>query len=236
MDTQGLIVALEQLLAQLKGAGAPPVPVQLPVPLPAGFDEAYYLESNPDVAAAVRAGHFTSGGQHYMRHGMAEGRPYAAPAVIPHTQGPMGWRVDDVVPAGTLGTVTLPKTGNTLSLPQPNVEHPERGEMLVGYIARVHKQCGEPLFPQGLGSLFLGTDGLFSPGRPWDAAGTFWPEAADKFYNREAYATDEEKARDAASAAQWDQHWAEKAEARAKVVVNKQPPPDEEVVVTVEKG
>jgi hypothetical protein len=51
--------------------GPPPVPVTLPTD---PFDEAYYLEANPDVAAAVRAGVFTTGHQHYLMHGKAEGR------------------------------------------------------------------------------------------------------------------------------------------------------------------
>jgi len=39
------------------------------------FDEAKYLEQNPDVAAAVARGRFTSGLQHYNKHGMGENRP-----------------------------------------------------------------------------------------------------------------------------------------------------------------
>lgn len=136
------------------------------------------------------------------------------PREVTYSKGPSGWRVDDIVPPGTPGTVTLPKTGHTLSLPQPNPADPTHGEMLIGYIARVHKQCGSPTFPQGLGALFLGTEGLFAPGKPWDAAGTYWPEAADRFYNREAYMTDAEKAAQAAANQQWDAHWAEKERQR----------------------
>ncbi len=41
---------------------------------PVLFDEQYYLLSNPDVAAAVRSGAFTSGYQHYVEYGQYEGR------------------------------------------------------------------------------------------------------------------------------------------------------------------
>lgn len=41
---------------------------------PHGFDEAHYLARHPDVAAAVAAGRFLSGEQHYARRGRAEGR------------------------------------------------------------------------------------------------------------------------------------------------------------------
>ena len=217
----------------------PPVPVTLPVAppawtagIPAGFDEGYYIQMYPDVANAVRAGFFTSGAHHYVLHGKSEGRSYAqvqvaapivpgpivklapvtTPTQITYTAGPSGWRVDDVVPSGTPGTVTLPKTGHVLSLPQPSPDptNPGKGEMLMGYIARVHKQCGEPTFPQGLGSLFLGTEGLFAPGRPWDAAGTYWPEAADKYYNRLAYESDYERELRLRATTQWNEYDAEK--------------------------
>ena len=38
------------------------------------FDEAFYLETNPDVAAAVNAGHLVSGAQHYLLYGQYEHR------------------------------------------------------------------------------------------------------------------------------------------------------------------
>ncbi len=37
-----------------------------------GFDETYYLSQNPDVAAAVAAGAFTSGLEHFNKHGAKE--------------------------------------------------------------------------------------------------------------------------------------------------------------------
>jgi hypothetical protein len=42
--------------------------------LPEEFDEAAYLDLNPDVAAAVRGGAFKSGAEHYSRYGMKEDR------------------------------------------------------------------------------------------------------------------------------------------------------------------
>src|ERR1700676_5380645 len=38
------------------------------------FNEALYLERNPDVARAVAAGQFAGGWEHYERYGKAEGR------------------------------------------------------------------------------------------------------------------------------------------------------------------
>ncbi|HTW25727.1 MAG TPA: hypothetical protein VME92_01265 [Acetobacteraceae bacterium] len=40
----------------------------------AGFDEAWYLQTNPDVAESVERGAFTSGLAHYCAAGYAEGR------------------------------------------------------------------------------------------------------------------------------------------------------------------
>ena len=42
---------------------------------PEAWDEARYLRANPDVAAAMRAGVFTSGYAHWTAHGEDEGRP-----------------------------------------------------------------------------------------------------------------------------------------------------------------
>lgn len=44
------------------------------LPLVQFFDEDYYLQSNPDVAAAVDIGILSSGYQHFVAHGLAEGR------------------------------------------------------------------------------------------------------------------------------------------------------------------
>jgi len=44
------------------------------------FDEDFYLEFNPDVAAAVAAGDFSSGLDHFQRYGLQEGRPLVSPS------------------------------------------------------------------------------------------------------------------------------------------------------------
>ncbi len=55
------------------------------------FDEAAYLSANPDVAAAVKTGHFESARQHYDLYGRSEGRRWTtdalpdAPAAAPQS-------------------------------------------------------------------------------------------------------------------------------------------------------
>jgi hypothetical protein len=44
------------------------------------FDEAYYLKNNKDVAAAVKAGEWSSGWAHYRKEGMFEWRSPSAAA------------------------------------------------------------------------------------------------------------------------------------------------------------
>lgn len=44
------------------------------------FDEPFYLEIYPDVAAAIREGLYVSGRQHYVEHGAAEGRSSIRPS------------------------------------------------------------------------------------------------------------------------------------------------------------
>jgi hypothetical protein len=106
-----------------------------------------------------------------------------------------GVRVDPVVPSGTPGTVTLPKTGHVLSLPQVPAEN------FMGYCTRVVDQCSGN--EATLGALLGGmSDFLFPQG--FNPDGTGWPEGADKFYNVRAYMTPEEVARDAGLKAQWD--------------------------------
>lgn len=53
------------------------------------FDEAYYLKAYPDVADAVKAGYFTSGYDHYVKHGKSEGRSTRAPAGPPPVPVPL---------------------------------------------------------------------------------------------------------------------------------------------------
>jgi hypothetical protein len=47
----------------------------VPPPVVPTFDEAAYLQANPDVAQAVQDGHFPSGWDHYLRYGFREQRP-----------------------------------------------------------------------------------------------------------------------------------------------------------------
>jgi hypothetical protein len=66
--------------------GRPLRPDTTPPQAVGGFNEELYLLANPDVAQAVARGQFSSGRQHYNRHGRHEGRPLApvdAPAPAP---------------------------------------------------------------------------------------------------------------------------------------------------------
>lgn len=49
-----------------------------PTPFWGGFDEEFYLNSNPDVYAAVQAGIYKDGAEHYEYYGRFEGRPFQA--------------------------------------------------------------------------------------------------------------------------------------------------------------
>jgi hypothetical protein len=69
--------------------------------VPLAFDEAYYLEINPDVRAAVEDRIFRSGYEHYQRHGKAEmligkrspliTRPAVAPVPTPTPLPEIQW-------------------------------------------------------------------------------------------------------------------------------------------------
>jgi len=50
------------------------IKITLPNEAPAWFDNQSYLLANPDVLAAVQAGGFTCGYEHYKQHGFSEGR------------------------------------------------------------------------------------------------------------------------------------------------------------------
>jgi hypothetical protein len=51
------------------------------LPVPPDFDDAAYLAENPDVLAAVEAGVFSSGFNHYILYGRHEGRRRSRPGV-----------------------------------------------------------------------------------------------------------------------------------------------------------
>jgi hypothetical protein len=53
----------------------PAEPDEKPQNLPPDFSEDAYLAANPDIAAAVVSGQFPSGGEHWLRFGLREGRP-----------------------------------------------------------------------------------------------------------------------------------------------------------------
>jgi GT2 family glycosyltransferase len=59
---------------------APP-PKQPPLLSQDDFDSEAYLEANPDVAKAVKAGEFASVYEHYLLHGAREGRPLRPPVL-----------------------------------------------------------------------------------------------------------------------------------------------------------
>jgi hypothetical protein len=83
---------LRKIADALEGVTSPATP---------GFDEAFYLAKYPDVAAAVRKGYFTSGYDHYVRHGKAEGRqisgsiPVPPPVPVPLPVPPTEWAPAD---------------------------------------------------------------------------------------------------------------------------------------------
>lgn len=64
VDRETLIQLRHAIDLALGTDGGPEVPL--------AFDEVYYLESNPDVRAAVEDKIFRSGYEHYIRHGKAE--------------------------------------------------------------------------------------------------------------------------------------------------------------------
>lgn len=133
-------------------------------------------------------------------------------------------RVDPLVGPDCPFTVTLPKTGHTLSEPQIGL-----GEMFMGYCMRVADQAtggdGDKYLP-GIGSLFLGTGHLFAktPQGVFNPDGSNWPMAADCYYNMRAYMTPEEKVQDAASQAGWAK-WDEEVKARVEKEKNPTPAP-----------
>jgi hypothetical protein len=129
-------------------------------------------------------------------------------------------RVDPVVGADCPNTVTLPKTGHTLSIPRPDL-----GEMFIGYCTRVCDQATNgkgDQFVGTVGALFLGCDGYFTlSGGTYSADGKDWPAAADCFYNQRAYMSAEEKAKDDAAKAGWDA-WDVKFKQQAEEAAAKQ--------------
>jgi hypothetical protein len=72
------VTALQHYVLHGRAEGRPLAP---PAPeIPEGYDEALYLQQNPDVAAAVEAGQIASGLEHFHLFGEAEGR---SPGIVP---------------------------------------------------------------------------------------------------------------------------------------------------------
>lgn len=123
----------------------------------------------------------------------------AAPvaAVPPITSDGLRARVDAIVPAGTAGTVTLPKTGHVLSLPQPAA-----GELLMGYALRV---CAQAMGDyKTVAGLLIAQSALHSFGPTPDA----WPAMVDEYFNTRAYMTADELSRQDNAAAGWNDVYA----------------------------
>lgn len=115
-------------------------------------------------------------------------------------------RVDPVVGPDCPNTVTLPKTGHTLSLPRTDL-----GEMFMGYATRVADQAtggNGNQYLSGIGAMFLGTGTYFerAGGGPFNPDGSNWPGAADCYFNMRAYMSPEEKAKDDSSKQGWAEY------------------------------
>lgn len=57
--------------------------IQQELTAPPNWNEQRYLSKNPDVAVEVKRGHFTSGWQHYVIHGVDEGRSGVSIEALP---------------------------------------------------------------------------------------------------------------------------------------------------------
>jgi hypothetical protein len=98
------------------------------------FDEQRYFELNQDVAAAVMSGEFSSGLEHFVRHGLQEGRQFweggytgpggkYEPAGIVH-RGEVVWSQDDISAWGGVGVVESLRRG-PMELPMPDLPLPQ---------------------------------------------------------------------------------------------------------------
>jgi len=106
----------------------------------AKFDEAAYLEANPDVAAAVKSGAFSSGAEHYEWYGKSENRTLdaskrPAPRAMPFSEDFKPNRRDKIlasldltqtigVEIGALASpLVLPAEGNILFVDHADTEY-----------------------------------------------------------------------------------------------------------------
>ncbi|KTG26216.1 hypothetical protein AWR38_17745 [Idiomarina sp. WRN-38] len=99
-----------------------------------GFDEANYLRLNPDIAEAIGRGEIYSGFQHFLLHGIDEGRQFYnggytgpggkyEPAGIVH-RGEVVWSQDDISAWGGVGAVESLRAGPR-ELPMPSISMPQ---------------------------------------------------------------------------------------------------------------
>jgi len=86
------------------------------------FCESEYLEMNADVRAAVRAGQFTSGRDHFVRFGLREGRLGRTPAGLA-TERFFGEQEIDVAQIRSFRAENFPYRGPHPWLDQPDWEH-----------------------------------------------------------------------------------------------------------------
>lgn len=100
-------------------------------------------------------------------------------------------RVDDVMPEGTPGTVKQTVTGHVLSLPVTELNSKGEwtglhGEGIIGYAARVCRQCGW----SDAAAAIATTGGLIGQQSQLKTFGrtvASWPAMVDQWFNLEAY-------------------------------------------------
>ena len=151
------------------------------------FNEEVYLKNNQDVAAAVKAGIFNSGFEHYVRHGKAEGRTCVLTPVQQVTL-PVSVGKSEARPDLSLLTRVMP-TGVNYKGPGrnwPKAYGWKYGENFFGYALRCSKTkdpaTGDFYFPpQILGSVGLyGTNLEDNPRFEGE-----WEQYADQYCHRE---------------------------------------------------
>jgi hypothetical protein len=142
---------------------------------------------------------YAAGANDHIAPPVHEAVAAALPPVVQHAEN--GKRVDQPCPPGTPGTVTLTKTGHTLSTPLP-------GENFGGYCDRIWRQA-EGVPGVAFAYIMNGSESYFERFGGYKADGSNWPAAADFLFDRHMgrhnYDTDEERAVQAGAQVQWDQ-------------------------------
>lgn len=137
------------------------------------FDETGYLRENPDVAAAVQAGQFTSGQQHFEMYGRRESRRFAAEPAPPSAPQPSGSEHDSSEKNGPGHDGSAPPAERTIhSLIRFERRAPSPQNAVDIFRDRWASDLGSVLGVSGTGTvpLFAGDD------RPRMAAGVFGTE------------------------------------------------------------